>query len=145
MKRWAIDLLIFVFIIIGCLLIFVGVSKAADFSDMTDEELVQVYNAIGQELSDRQIEKTAHLTSGKYIGGIDIPEGEYLLTINNSDGQDNVILKYRCSSDSLKSTSGKVTSGNTFQFYITIGKDDILSVSGNFDLTIKPRTFVIFE
>lgn len=51
-----------------------------DLSGYDDTALVELLRQVQQEIVDRNIEKTAELPSGKYIGGRDIPAGTFIWT-----------------------------------------------------------------
>ena len=51
-----------------------------DLSGYDDTALVELLRQGQQEIVDRNIEKTAELPSGKYIGGRDIPAGTFIWT-----------------------------------------------------------------
>lgn len=55
-------------------------AEEMDVSRLTDEELVSLMRLVNDELVKRGIEKTAVLSKGTYIVGIDIPAGKYLYT-----------------------------------------------------------------
>lgn len=55
-------------------------TEEMDVSRLTDEELVSLMRLVNDELVKRGIEKTAVLSKGTYIVGIDIPAGKYLYT-----------------------------------------------------------------
>lgn len=54
-------------------------AEAPDFTAMSDDELIAQLAALQSEIVARDIEKTAALTAGTYIGGRDIPAGDYIL------------------------------------------------------------------
>ena len=48
-----------------------------DFSSYSDDELVQLLDALQQEIVDRGIVRSAELAEGEYLVGVDIPAGTY--------------------------------------------------------------------
>ncbi len=50
-----------------------------NLSDYSDAELIELLSSVNQELSNRKIEKTAEFAAGKYIIGVDIPAGTYIM------------------------------------------------------------------
>ena len=74
-----------------CLALSLGCAfaESLDFSNMTDDELMFVYNEVKQELGNRGIiaggERT--LREGKYIIGRDIPAGNYIISCTETAGE----------------------------------------------------------
>ena len=139
-----------VFYFIAVLLIMVMCVTAGaidfDYSGYSNEELNEAYAAITQELMSRNEEKTAHMKAGDYIGGVDIPVGEYLLFVDNTEGNVKGFVRFRCLKDFKQSGSGNVPVGTTFQKYFTVSEGDEIITTVDFDLIIgRPRGIVIFE
>lgn len=55
-------------------------ASAVDLSGMTDDELLELQEALSAEIVSRGIHLTAELPKGKYIVGRDIPAGAYIYT-----------------------------------------------------------------
>ena len=55
-------------------------ASAVDLSGMTDDELLELQEALSTEIVSRGIRMTAELPKGKYIVGRDIPAGAYIFT-----------------------------------------------------------------
>lgn len=132
MKKFWIMLMMFV----------LGIGSSAfasgiDLSVLTDEELSALYTEVTQAIVDRKIEKTAHLESGKYIAGSDIPFGEYVLIIDNSDGKQGIYINYISPEDG-ESVNGAIYGGNVYRKRINMIDGCILEVRGNFDLLVAP-------
>lgn len=54
-------------------------AEGIDLSIYSDEELITLLDAVQQETTARNIERTATLPAGNYIGGRDLPVGGYML------------------------------------------------------------------
>ena len=138
----------FYFIAVLLIMVMCVTAGAVDFdySGYSNEELNEAYAAITQELMSRDEEKTAHMKAGDYIGGVDIPVGEYLLVVDNTNGTVNGFLKFRSKTDFKASGSGTIECGTSFQKYFDIKENDTLTATIDFDLIIgRPRGIVIFE
>lgn len=71
-----------IFVILFCVVLLMTVAFAeVDLDSMTSEELTELYSAIGSKLWGEKIasEDGAKLIYGKYIVGVDIPEGTYVI------------------------------------------------------------------
>ena len=80
MKKWFVVALASLLV----LLMVFGTAQAdtdgIDLSRLTDDQLLSLINRANDELVKRGIEKTATLSQGTYITGIDIPAGKYIYT-----------------------------------------------------------------
>lgn len=65
--------------------LYAAVATGVDFSSMTDEELTALKQQLDAEMLERGMVKTAVLPMGMYIVGKDIPQGDYELSIGDSD------------------------------------------------------------
>jgi len=72
-----------IFVLTLCLLM--PLASAEDVSSMSDADLKALYKSVKQELMERKLWDTSILPAGIYIGGVNLPEGYYELTLNNSD------------------------------------------------------------
>ena len=132
----------------ACILIMAfSTSYAAnlDLSGYSNEELVEISRLINQEIVDRKIEKSAHLSGGVYVAGIDIPIGEYLVVVDNTNGSSQVPIRFLSRNAILNSIYGNLQPGCVYQQYFTLEQNDELSVGIDFDLVIKPRGMIQFE
>ena len=74
--------------ILCALLLLISIKSIAfadmpDLSNFSDAELVELLSYVNEEVVNRRIEKTAELSSGEYIIGVDIPAGSYnVISIN---------------------------------------------------------------
>lgn len=80
MKKWFVVALASLLV----LLMVFGTAQAdtdgIDLSRLTDDQLLSLIKRANEELVKRGIEKTATLSQGTYITGIDIPAGKYIYT-----------------------------------------------------------------
>lgn len=138
---------VFAFIMAIVLIMALTTSHAAnlDLSGYSNEELVEISRLINQEIADRKIEKTAHLSGGVYVAGVDIPIGEYLVVVDNTNGSSQVPIRFLCRNFILNSIYGNLQPGCVYQQYFTLEQNDELSVGIDFDLVIKPRGLIQFE
>lgn len=78
-----------VWLLAAALLLGCACAEALDFSRMSDDEVMAVYDAAKQELAERGLiagtERT--LREGKYIIGKDIPAGDYTITCIGTAGE----------------------------------------------------------
>ena len=73
------------------LIIPVTSAESVDLSQMTNEEVVELLGKVNQELVTRRIEKRATLQAGKYVVGIDLPMGSYVLMCKTDDKHDGIV------------------------------------------------------
>ena len=140
MKKIICLIILFIFLLVSCMNVY-----ALDLSNYTDEDLSLLYEQLMDEMNERCIEKIAHLEAGKYIGGRDIPTGDYLIFVDNTNGADDIKIKYTCKSDLFQSGSGIISAGKTFRMYVTVYESDILLTDGKIDLILNPQVSVTFE
>ena len=62
-----------------CMPVGFALAESLDFSGYTDEVIVELLTQIQEEIVARNIEKTAVLQMGTYVGGKNIPVGSYTL------------------------------------------------------------------
>lgn len=78
-------------LLMGILLAVAGCAavcaEGIDPSTYSDEELLALLGAVQQEVAARNIEKTATLPAGIYIGGRDLPVGGYVLVSFSSENR----------------------------------------------------------
>ena len=76
-------------ILVALLFIGCAFAETIDFSGMTDTELVELYNAVREEMTLRNINGAEERTlrEGKYIIGRDIPAGDYTITCIGTAGE----------------------------------------------------------
>lgn len=136
--------LVCVFVVL-CLIFCTVRVFAEDASTMTDEELIEAYHKLVQEIANRQMEKTAHMKPGRYVGGKDIPVGGYLIVIDNTKGKQELFVKISLLKDRYSAVTGYVKVGETFQTYAEINERDAITIEGPFDLISRPRGLIEFE
>lgn len=111
----------------------------------SDAELVSLLDEVQQEIADRHIERTATVAAGTYIGGKDIPAGDYLLKKEASDSSGVVWVQAKDDpEDQYPSKLYKYLDKNeTATFYITVEEGDTLYTPYPVTLTISAG--VMFE
>lgn len=72
-----------VFVLTLCLLMPLASAEGVSF--MPDADLKALYKSVKEELMNRKLWDTSILPAGIYIGGVNLPEGYYELTLNDSD------------------------------------------------------------
>ena len=55
-------------------------AEGIDLSGMSDEEIIQLYEMVSQEMTDRNLTKSADLQEGDYVIGVDIKQGSYVFS-----------------------------------------------------------------
>ena len=83
-------------ILLCCLLAFlmlipVAIADPIDLSSLTNEEIIELYAQINQEIASRKIEKSATLLAGKYVAGTDLPAGSYTLICKTDDKHHGIV------------------------------------------------------
>ena len=73
-------------ILLSISLFFIIEAYAMDYSQYTDSELLENYNALKQEMMDRGLFKKANAIPGKYTVGNDLPAGKYVVTFPEVSG-----------------------------------------------------------
>ena len=136
---------IMMIVLVGVLAFSTSNAAGIDLAQYSDEELIEIYKQVNQEIVDRKMEKTAHLKGGVYVAGVDVPVGEYLVVIDNTNGTAQIPIRFLCRNAPLNSIYGNLQPGCTYQQYFTLEQNDELSVGIDFDLVIKPRGMITFE
>lgn len=115
-------------------------AEAPDFTAMSDDELIAQLAALQSEIVARDIEKTAALTAGTYIGGRDIPAGDYILASAGEEG-DAGIVSLRSVNDAEDEYPSKLYEFNFasegYTVYITVEEGDELVVPYPYTLTVS--------
>lgn len=70
----------------------VGYASDIDLKSLSDNEIVQLFSDVEQELVDRNINKTSDLLPGTYVGGVDIPVGGYDIVAPADEEQFHISL-----------------------------------------------------
>jgi hypothetical protein len=111
-----------------------------DLSTCTDDEVIALLDNVQNEIADRKIERTATLEKGKYIGGKDIPAGDYVLRKEPNDGDSGIIWLQAKDDpeDEYPSKLYKFLDDNEEGvFYISVEEGDVLSTPYRITLTIS--------
>ena len=115
-------------------------AEAPDCTAMSDDELIAQLAALQSEIVARDIEKTAALTAGTYIGGRDIPAGDYILASAGEEG-DAGIVSLRSVNDPEDEYPSKLYEFNFasegYTVYITVEEGDELVVPYPYTLTVS--------
>ena len=61
-----------------------------DLSNYSDDEIVALYEMVGQEIVSRKLGRSAKVPSGTYIVGVDIPAGKYKVERLHDDSYDYI-------------------------------------------------------
>ena len=106
----------------------------------TDEALLALLAEVQGEIVSRRIEKTAHLTSGTYIGGRDIPVGTYILATAGTEGEHGII-SLRSVNDPMDDFPSKLyehkLGNDVYSVFVTIEEGDTLILPFPYTLTIS--------
>ena len=126
----------------ACLLLGAALAfaEAPEASAAPDDELAAQLAALQSEIVARDIEKTAALTAGTYIGGRDIPAGDYILASAGEEG-DAGIVSLRSVNDPEDEYPSKLYEFNFasegYTVYITVEEGDELVVPYPYTLTVS--------
>lgn len=114
-----------------------------DLSGFDDTSLVELLGQVQQEIADRNIEKTADLATGKYIGGRDIPAGTYIWTCRAQGDDWGNVTVYTLDAEGKQDkqkfwdVAGSPEEGEDPEtFIITVNEGEELSSGIPFSLTI---------
>lgn len=114
--------LILVFILlISCFLLCVCFSESTDFSGLTDDELLEVYDGIKSEIMNRGIREEITLIEGPYVIGVNVASGRYKFAVA-SEIREQVLYCYFKNLDEYREaleidTIGEFPSNTTLLFY----------------------------
>lgn len=133
-------------IIVLVLLGSAAMAEIPDVSALTDEELSELQAALSQEVVGRGIEKSTILEQGAYVGGKDLPVGDYYLESYDLEASGGMIMlepfdheygdwDYKLN-DFARPNRDKT-------YYISLDEGDILTIPYQFKLTIT--TGIKFE
>ncbi|MGN0794702.1 MAG: hypothetical protein ACI4MG_09570 [Aristaeellaceae bacterium] len=114
-----------------------------DLSSYGNDELLMLLAAVQNEVVARRIEKTAHLTAGRYVAGRDIPAGDYILTSAGTENDHGDVCLRAGDDAHTKKYSDYLGRGDQLSLFITIEEGDILELPFSFTLTIFTR--IVFE
>ena len=114
-------------------------SLQADVKNCSDTELIALLDEVQQEIADRHIERTAKIEIGTYIGGRDIPVGDYLLT-KDTNGYSGIVW-LQAKDDPKDNYPSKLyeflSDDETGTFFITVEEGDTLCTPFPITLTIS--------
>lgn len=133
-----------VLILTVCLLTVPGpiafAEESTDLSGYSDSELLTLLAEVQAEIAARKIEKTANLTAGTYIGGRDIPVGNYILTAAGSEDEHGIV-SLRSVNDPLDDYPSKLYEhkhgDDVYSVFVTIEEGDTLIIPFPYTLTIS--------
>lgn len=69
-------------------------AETIDLSQISNDDLVQLYQNIQSEFVNRGMEKSAHLPAGRYMVGKDIPVGTYIIKVRTGNKSSGIIAIY---------------------------------------------------
>ena len=108
---------------------------AMDFTGYSVEELINLYNDVSKELIERKANIPVLVFAGQYTIGLDIPNGDYYVLVDNRYGKEAVSFNYHPYDGSVDSIDKTISIGSTFEIVFTVFDNDQLSISGPFSLT----------
>ncbi len=79
-RRFGLTLVVFLLLVSMFITTAQAATETIDLSQLSDEEIVSLMDQVNNEIVRRGIEKTAKLSKGTYIVGVDIPAGKYIYT-----------------------------------------------------------------
>ena len=79
-RRFGLALVVFLLLVSTFIATAQAVTETIDLSQLSDEEIISLMDQVNNEIVKRGIEKTAKLSKGTYIVGVDIPAGKYTYT-----------------------------------------------------------------
>ena len=111
-----------------------------DLSSYTNDEVISLLDYVQEEIVSRKIERTATLEKGKYLGGKDIPAGDYILKKEANDG-DSGIVWLKAKDDPEDDYPSKLykflDDDEEGSFFISVEDGDLLSTPYRVTLTIS--------
>ena len=123
-----------------CLALPAALAEAPALDAYSDEALVELLRQVQDEIAARNIEKTAHLTAGTYVGGRDIPVGSYILTSAGVE-DDFGIISLRSVNDPADDFPSKLyefqREPSDYSVFVAIEEGDTLVTPYAYDLTIS--------
>jgi len=133
----------FLAVILAALLLTLTICSALaetiDLTALTDDELINLPQAIAAEMISRGLVKSAKLGSGKYTVGKDIPAGAYIIK-NEYKYSMNIHVKNSAGKNVYNLALWK-TGEETGK--IDLSEGDVLDINGNILLTVY--TGVVWE
>lgn len=125
-----------------------GLAEAIDLSSMTDEELLALKEQVNQAVSDRGLIKEFQLTSGIYIGGVDIKPGRY--TLIATDANDMVSIGLGVDTDALDSDKGILFMDTEYfhegdepkTYSLSIAEGNVLVIKAKGSMTIEKAEII---
>ena len=117
----------------------VGQESLLDMSGYTDEEMILLMQQVNEEIVRRNIEKSAHLPTGTYIGGRDIPVGSYILTGEGREDDHGIVSlgTYDEEGQRIKREVYESVYSSECNFYIVVDEGETLTVPFACKLTIN--------
>lgn len=124
-------------LLLGLVVILTNEAMAESFSfdGLTNEELLELFDEVQNEVVSRGIEKTATLSMGVYVGGIDIPVGSYCF-VGDGEEDDSGGFYYYSDNSMAKSFSEFINGDEYHEYYVTVETGDIVRIPYQFKATI---------
>ena len=117
------------------------VVEIVDLSPFTDDDLVALLGQVQAEIAARNIEKSAQIQPGTYVGGQDIPAGKYQIARDMSSETHGYVEFYSADDNPAEDWPSKlyeyVMSEEEFSAFITVEDGDMLIVNFPCSLTIS--------
>ena len=142
MKNRIVAIVLAVVLCVGLLPILA--ENKIDVKNISDSELVMLLKIVQQEIVDRKIEKTATIYQGRYIVGVDIPAGRYLIQCKNNDTLwTEVDVLY----ENGKKRRGRFTTykDDVRKMELTLEEGDVVRIDGSGTITLTVSTGIKFE
>ena len=93
---------LFASLLVLCLLLPAAVAESpVDVKSMTDDELKALYVSVKDELMERKLWESSKIPAGVYVGGKNLPEGYYEITMAKSED----VIAWRTYEDYLQNTN----------------------------------------
>ena len=85
-----------------------------------------------------QLENAIHLEPGEYTAGSEeFPTGEYILVIDNTNGEFDISFEYHCTEIPEQTRVTTIEIGQSFTMYVSIFRGDTLITNGSVDMYIN--------
>ena len=147
MKKWLVVVLASLLLVLSVFGTVHADTDGFDLSSLTDDEIIALLEDVTNELIKRGIEKTATLSKGTYIAGVDLPVGKYVYTcLAQGDDWGNVtIYSDRGEGSQLlwEIVSATKEGEQPQTIFLTLNEGDQLKSGVPFSLTIQ--TGIIFK
>ena len=140
MKKWLELVLVIALLLVACSPALAA-TETIDLTQLSDDELIELLDQVNNDIVKRGIEKTATLSKGTYIVGVDIPVGKYLYTClaqGNDWGNVTVYSERGAGKQLLWEVVSAPEEGQEPQtVFMTLNEGDQLKSGVPFSLTIQ--------